>query len=91
MTNDIISEYRVLKSAAGYYVGQGYREAEWEDGMYFLPWNRCSGYFESEEQARCALRILVLTEAWDDDDEYIMLRAYFDDPLSFWHLINNYS
>ena len=42
---DIISEYRILKSAAGYYIGQGYRESDW-DGMYWLPYDRYTGYYQ---------------------------------------------
>jgi len=91
MSNDIISEYRIIKSAAGYYIGQGYREAKWTDGMYFLPYDRYTGYYKTYEEAVPALRAMILDCDCSSDDEYIMARAYFDDPLSFWHLINNYS
>ena len=45
MTN--ISEYKVLKSAAGYYVG---RLCQDEDG-FWMPYDRASGYYATAEEA----------------------------------------
>jgi hypothetical protein len=91
MNDELISEYRVMRSAAGWYVGQGYREAEWgDDGMYFLPYDRCSGYYETEEQALDMLKQMLY--AWSsDDNEYILTRLYFEDRVSFWHNLDNFS
>lgn len=87
---DIISEYRILKSAAGYYIGQGYREADW-DGMYWLPYDRYSGYYRTADDAKSGLMHMILDCDVSDDDEYIMVRAYFEDNISFWHLLEDYS
>jgi hypothetical protein len=91
MNDELISEYRVMRSAAGWYVGQGYREAEWgDDGMYFLPYDRCTGYYETEEQALDMLKQMLY--AWSsDDNEYILTRLYFEDRVSFWHNLDNFS
>jgi len=51
-----LSEMRVLKSAAGYYVG---RTAWDEDDGYEEPGSRESGYFATEAEAAAALK------AWD--------------------------
>jgi hypothetical protein len=91
MNDELISEYRVMRSAAGWYVGQGYREAEWgDDGMYFLPYDRCTGYYETEQQALDMLKQMLY--AWSsDDNEYILTRLYFEDRVSFWHNLDNFS
>lgn len=50
-----ISEYKVLHSNAGYYIG---RTCEDEvDGMVFdVPYDRLSGYYKTEAEAQQALR-----------------------------------
>ena len=42
-----ISEYQVLKSAAGYYVGRLCHEGD----ELWMPYDRASGYFETEAEA----------------------------------------
>lgn len=43
-----VSEYQVLKSAAGYYIG---RLCDEGDG-FWMPYDRDSGYFETKESAQ---------------------------------------
>ena len=45
--NYIISEYKVLKSAAGYYIGRLCHEG---DGLW-IPYDRATGYYRSEFEA----------------------------------------
>lgn len=96
---NIISEYRVLRSAAGWYIGTGYREPDWPaDEMYYLPYDRLTEYFATREEAEDILKHFVLNDAalMDAreermyDNAYILTRLYFDDPISFWHLINTF-
>lgn len=62
---DIVSELKVMKSAAGYYVGRGYYDEEIQgpiedeadisqDDMCF-PWSRESGYFGTHDEAQAYL------------------------------------
>lgn len=45
-----ISELKILKSAAGYYIGRTYKD----EGMDF-PYSRESGYFKSEADVKAFL------------------------------------
>jgi len=45
MTNEKLSEVKVLQSAAGYYIGRLYWD---EDCKAWLPYDRLSGYYASE-------------------------------------------
>ncbi|AQT87036.1 hypothetical protein ERICIV_04616 (plasmid) [Paenibacillus larvae subsp. larvae] len=48
-----ITERRVLRSAAGFYIGRLVKMS-WSDGN-FLPFDRQSGYFRKEIDAQAAL------------------------------------
>lgn len=48
-----ISELKVMKSAAGFYLGRSYRDEEC--GGAELPYSRNSGYFATREEAEAAL------------------------------------
>lgn len=52
MEEEIISEHKVLQSAAGYYVGTLYFDKEHK---VWLPYDRASGYFETEAEAELQL------------------------------------
>ena len=60
--NDIISGLKVLKSAAGYYVGKTYHE---KDGIEMeMPYSRDSeGYFKTEQEATNYLRSYIESES----------------------------
>lgn len=92
---DLISEYRVMRSAAGYYIGEEYYDTEIgaahpDGGGYWLPWDRLSEYFPERDAAVDILREFVYYDV-QDDDEYILCRAYFEDRVSFWHNLENFS
>ena len=91
--SDLISEYRVMKSAAGWYIGQEYTNEDLctDDGKYyFFPYDRLSGYFPDRESAIDVLRELVYSDV-QGDDEYILCRTYYEDRVSFWHNLDNFS
>jgi len=69
---DTISEYRVLKSAAGYYVGREYFELE---GRYWGPYERITGYYPTADAAGPALRDYILSscETEVEFDEVVAL------------------
>lgn len=90
--NELVSEYRVMRSNAGYYIGQEYWDTEIGDGVgYWFPYDRVSGYFPDRDSALDILREFVYNDLTETDSDYIMSRIYFEDPVSFWHLIPNYS
>lgn len=64
---EVISDLQVMRSAAGYYVGRAYLDSEVvpedelpEDGTTFagMPYERCSGYYDTEEEAASFLSII---------------------------------
>ena len=65
----LVSEYRVLKSAAGYYVGREYWDTEFN---YWGPYERESGYFPDPESAQPTLLHCIKQ---DCEDSYEKLRA----------------
>jgi hypothetical protein len=88
---DIISEYRVMRSAAGYYIGQEYYDTDvGDEAGYWLPYSRLGVYYPDREGALDILRYFVCHDV-EDDDEYILTRAYFEDRVSFWHNLDNFS
>jgi hypothetical protein len=89
---DIISEYRVMRSAAGWYIGQQYYDKLFGDETgYWLPYDRISGYYPEREMVVDLLREFVYNDLDSDDDEYILTRLYFEDRVSFWHNLENFS
>lgn len=89
---DLISEYRVMKSAAGWYIGQEYYDTNIGDAAgYWLPYDRLTDYFPDRESALDIIREFVYHDLYDDGDEYILCRAYFEDRVSFWHILDNFS
>lgn len=50
---DVISETKVLRSAAGYFIGHEYQDRDFE-GMW-LPYDRISGYYANRKQAEIDL------------------------------------
>ena len=48
-----------MKSAAGYYIGQGYRYKNMPDDGYPLPYARHSGYFDHKSDAEKCLQLMV--------------------------------
>ena len=50
-----ISEYQVMHSNAGFYVGRAYYD---EDLQAELPYDRASGYFRKREEAEKELRFV---------------------------------
>ena len=53
---DTISETKVLRSNAGYYIGHEYEAKEFGDGVW-LPYDRISGYYPTRELAEADLEI----------------------------------
>lgn len=55
----MVSEPKVLQSAAGFYVGHTYANYD-EDGkfLYSEPYDRVSGYFPTKEDAQALLNYL---------------------------------
>jgi hypothetical protein len=51
-TDERVSEFKVMKSAAGYYIGTSYTEPE----GYDVPNSRESEYFVTEELAKATLK-----------------------------------
>lgn len=51
-----ISNYHVMKSAAGYYIGRTSVERTEEGWEYPAPYDRVSGYYATEEEAEKDLR-----------------------------------
>ena len=47
-----ISDYQVMKSAAGYYIGRTCVERTEEGWEYPAPYDRVSGYYATEEEAK---------------------------------------
>jgi len=77
---DLISEYRVLRSAAGWYIGEVYWD---EDLEYWLPWDRTTGYFRDEEMAVSALIPFIYDQAFDKEEE-AGIHHYIDAMLNGW-------
>lgn len=50
----IISEYKVMQSAAGYYVGRTCTEPDYP--YIQMPYDRATGYFATKEEAEYVLR-----------------------------------
>lgn len=70
--NYTATEYRVLRSAAGYYIGTLYFDEEL-GGLF--PHSRESGYFATKDAAAVNLLDYIVTFC-DDDSEYEATRAY---------------
>jgi hypothetical protein len=47
-----ISNYQVMKSAAGYYIGRSSVEETSSGDRYPAPYDRASGYYATEEAAK---------------------------------------
>jgi hypothetical protein len=69
-----ISETRILRSAAGYYIGHLY----WDDEMRgWFPWDRISeGYYSTKEEAMPELRSWIYVDCEDDAEEVAMSFYY---------------
>jgi hypothetical protein len=50
---DIISELKVMRSNAGWYIGRTYTEEDYPNLP--MPYSRESEYYSSEEEANCNL------------------------------------
>ena len=57
--NMVISELKVMKSAAGYYLGTSYTS---DDMPWQAPYSRESGYWATEEEAKKALDSGIYSE-----------------------------
>lgn len=57
MSMPIVSELRVMHSAAGYYIG-----TECYDCAFWQPYERLSGYWAEEERAVSALSVYIAME-----------------------------
>ena len=53
-----ISEYKVMKSPAGYYVGTEYYDDDFND---WLPYSRNSDYYSSQKEAKRLLDMIIKT------------------------------
>jgi hypothetical protein len=53
MKLNLISDYQVLKSAAGYYIGRLCKDIG--DEIFWQPYDRASGYFKTTEEAQWQL------------------------------------
>ena len=53
-----ISEYKVMKSPAGYYVGKEYYDQEM---IGWFPYSRNSEYFKSQKEAKRLLDLIIKT------------------------------
>lgn len=50
-----ISETKVLRSAAGYYIGHEYEDTDFGDAIW-MPYDRISGYYATRAQAEIDLQ-----------------------------------
>lgn len=68
--NYLITELRILKSAAGHYIGRLY----WDKEMHaWAPYDRVSmGYFANFESAKRELHLSIMTDCYDE----IEMEAY---------------
>ena len=53
-----VSEYKVMKSPAGYYVGKEYYD---DDCNGWLPYSRNSDYYSSQKEAKRLLDMIIKT------------------------------
>ena len=65
----LVSEYRVLKSAAGYYVGREYWDTEFN---YWGPYERESGYYPDAESAQPTLLHCIKQDCLSSCEELIV-------------------
>jgi len=70
--SELISEYRVLKTPAGYYCGLQYFEPE---GGYWGPYDRCSSYYATEAAAAADVS-LQGQECCESHAELVAYNAY---------------
>jgi len=75
LDNLLVSEYRVLRSAAGYYVGRQYLDPDCEG--CWLPYDRCSGYFPSEIEAHYGRLPELIFFDCETDKEEAAVAAYY--------------
>ena len=66
-----VSELKVMKSAAGYYIGRGYNDMG--STGYPFPYSRESGYYPTAQLAQTDLDYLVAEEAGDQEAAAEML------------------
>jgi hypothetical protein len=52
---DVLSETKVLKSNAGYYIGHEYQDRDFENA--YLPYDRISGYYATRPAAEMDLEL----------------------------------
>jgi hypothetical protein len=71
-----ISDYKVMKSAAGFYVGRSC-VTDYDGDLVPEPYDRASDYFETHEEAASYLRYISPEEddvseqqEWEDYDPY---------------------
>ena len=79
----IISELRVMHSAAGYYIGTACFDPVMPEAGCNLPWDRITGYMSKSEAIR-ALPLLVTTEECataEEQDGYAEYRSAIEDGL----------
>ena len=57
-----ISEYRVLKSAAGYYLGRQCFDPEMPEAGMSIPWSRDSEYYPTASCVEPVLRDYILSD-----------------------------
>lgn len=60
----LVSPLKVMKSAAGYYIGRDYIEADPNGEHFPLPWDRETGYYRDREMA---VTVLDMINALSED------------------------
>jgi hypothetical protein len=79
--NVTVSEYRVMETPAGYYVGQQCFDPEMPEFGMTVPYDRITHYMDTSSDARRVLEALVLDMAYDD--EWNAVEAYHSALNSF--------
>lgn len=81
IAGDRVSVLQVLRSAAGYYIGRTYLDAECD--MAEFPYSRESGYYATHDQADAELSVMAFTvrdcveNNWSyDSDELPDIRSF---------------
>lgn len=73
----ILTEYRALKSAKGWYVGR----MGMGRGRYWEPFSRDSGYFVTKDNAELRIRDYIFADC-EGEEEYRAARAYLNHDMT---------
>ena len=78
MARYIVTEYRALKSACGWYVGRLGMDM---DHRYWEPYSRDSGYFVTKGNAELRMRDYIFADC-NGEEEYRATRTYLNHDIT---------